>query len=88
MKKIFKYPISGYGTTILEIPGQGKVLHCGVDLNSQLCVWIQVSARIGESPTKVVIHTFMTGEEFMASNLSYINTFTTGPLVIHAFQEK
>lgn len=89
MKKIYKYPISLHGvTTIVDVPGTGKVLYCGLDPGDEVCVWIQVSAKPGEAATRIVIHTIFTGEEFVASNLTYVNSFNTGPLAIHCFQEK
>lgn len=88
MKKVLKYPITGYGVTTIEVPGTGKVLCCDTDPVGDICVWIQVSTKAGESSTSIVIHSIFTGDEFLGSNLAYINSLKTGTLMIHCFQEK
>lgn len=87
MKKVFKYPLDELGVTEITVPGQGKVLHFG-EQNGKLFVWIMVSAKLGESETKIRIFTYWTGEAFMANNLQYIGTVVGSELVTHAFQEK
>lgn len=78
---VWKYPVVGTETTLRF--GAGSILRVDFDPNGDLCAWVLVSSRDREITRRVLVRG--TGEGLPDGDWVYLNTFTRGAFVFHAF---
>lgn len=78
---VWKYPLVGTVTTLQF--AAGRILRVDFDPNGDPCAWVLVFSRDREITRKVLV--CGTGEDLPEGDWVYLNTFTRGAFVFHAF---
>ena len=79
---VWKYPLSGDLTELFFAPG--SIVHVGVDPRGAHCAWVLISDPDGQPVTRRVLIRG-TGDPLPEGTWAYLNTFTHGPYIFHAF---
>ena len=85
IKKIFKYSIKEYGTTVINLPMEPKFLHAGSAPDGKLSVWLEVPQG-DHSSGLCYFDVKYTGDT--APKFPHASTFIKYPLVFHLFVSK
>ena len=82
--KIYKYEISIFKKTTIEVSFSGRVVHCGSQNNTP-CLWILVDTDPNDFAIKRTFEIVGTGWE-TPDNYNYVGTYQQGEFVWHIME--
>jgi hypothetical protein len=84
MKTIYKYPIKITAEQEITMPDGANVIHAGLDLQGEPCVWAQVDTDAKPVPVSILV--YGTGHPMNFEPLAHIGSFTERSLFVwHVF---
>lgn len=88
MRVVWKYELTGYGESCIELPTNSKVLSCQVQ-HDRICLWVEVDEEQIRNPCKRTFRIFGTGDP-IPDGFEYIETVqeVEGYLIWHIYELK